>query len=50
VEPHVLTSTDCISVTITIAMDTELADNADHDPIFGISYGKSFLGFLILDK
>jgi len=50
VEPHVLTSTDCISVTITIAMDTALADSADHDPSFGISDGKSFIGFLIPDK
>ena len=50
VAPNVLTSTECISVTLTIAMDTALADGGDHDPIFGISDGKSFVGFLIADK
>ena len=50
VEPDVLTGTDCISVTLTIAMDTALADGGDHDPLFGISDGKSFVGFQIPDK
>ena len=50
VEPDILTSTDCISVTITIAMDTVLADGGDHDPTFGISDGNSFVGFKMLDK
>ena len=50
VAPNVLTSTDCISVTMTIAMDTALADGGDHDPLFGITDGKSFVGFQIPDK
>ena len=50
VPPNILTSTHCISVTLTIAMDTELADGGDHDPSFGISDGRSFVGFQILDK
>ena len=50
VAPNVLTSTQCISVTLTIAMNTELADSGDHDPSFGISDGKSFVGFQIPDK
>ena len=50
VEPDILTSTDCISVTITIAMDTVLADGGDHDPTFGISDGESFVGFKMHDK
>ena len=45
-----ITSTDCISVTLTIAMDTALADGGDHDPSFGITDGKSFAGFQIPDK
>jgi len=32
-------------------MDTVLADSgADHDPIFGISDGTSFIGFIAVDK
>ena len=50
VAPNVLTSTQCISVTLTIAMDTALADGGDHDPSFGISNGNSFVGFQISDK
>ena len=50
VAPNVLTSTHCISVAMTIAMDTALADSGDHDPSFGISDGKSFVGFQIPDK
>ena len=50
VAPHILTATDCLSVTVTIAMDTTLADSRDHDPTFGISDGKSFVGFHVPDK
>ena len=52
VAPNILTSTDCISITLTIAMDTALADSKDHDPIFGIADGKSmsFVGFQIPEK
>ena len=38
-----------IVVTLTIAMDTVLADSNDHDPAFG-SDGTSFLGFHAIDK
>ena len=30
-------------------MDTVLADSSDHDPIFGISDGASFV-FIVMDK
>ena len=50
VAPNVLTSTVCISVTITNAMNTTLADDGDHDPSFRISDGNSFVGFFIVDK
>ena len=45
VAPNILTSTDCISITLTVAMDTALADSRGHDPAFGISDGKLFVGF-----
>ena len=50
VPPGVLSSTDSITVTITVAMDTALADSSDHDPTFGISDGTSFVGFILVDK
>ena len=31
-------------------MDTILADSSDHDPIFGVSDGTSFVGFILFDK
>ena len=50
VAPDILRSMDSVAVTVTIAMDTELANSKDHDPSFGISDGKSFVGFRALDK
>ena len=50
VAPHILTVTDYLSVTVTVAMDTTLADIRDHDPFFGISDGKSFVGFHVPDR
>ena len=50
VPPKILTSTHCISVTTTIAMDTALADSRDHDPTFKISDGKYLVGFVTDDK
>ena len=50
IAPNILTATDSVVVTLTIAMDTVLADSADHDPIFGISDGTSFIGFHVMDK
>jgi len=51
VPPGVLANHDeCISVTMTIAMDTDWADRNDHDPYFGISDGEKFIGFVIPNK
>ena len=50
VPPGILQSTDSVVVTVTIAMDTELANSRDHDPSFGISDGKSFIGFRTHDR
>ena len=49
IAPDILTTIDSITVTLTIAMDTVLA-NGDHDPIFGLSDGTSFVGFQAVDK
>jgi len=50
VPPTILTSTDSVTVTITIAVDNILASSEDHDPSFGISDGTSFVGFLAHDR
>ena len=51
VPPGVLSSTDSVTVTITVAMDTVLADSRnDHDPSFGIGDGTFFNGFTLFDK
>ena len=50
IAPNILTATDSVVVTLTVAMDTVLADSSDHDPIFGISDGTSFIGFNAMDK
>ena len=50
VAPNILTATDCVSVTVTVAMNTTLADSRDHDFILGISDGKSFVGLVAVDK
>ena len=50
IAPNILTPTDSVAVTLTVAMDTVLADSNDHDPVFGISDGTSFVGFNIMDK
>jgi len=44
VPPGILATTNSITVTITNAMDTALADSADRDTIFGIGDGISFIG------
>ena len=49
IAPNILTTIDSVAVTVTIAMDTILA-KGDHDPIFGISDGTSFVGFFVVDK
>jgi len=51
--PEVLSNDErqCVTVTITIGMDTTFADSrSDHDPHFGISDGENFIGFIIVDK
>ena len=50
IAPNILTTTDNVVVSLTVAMDTVLADSRDHDPIFGISDGTSFVGFIAVDK
>ena len=50
VAPNTLTSTDSVTVSVTIALDTTLADSSDHDISFGISDGISFIGFTAHDK
>jgi len=35
---------------VTVAVDTKLADTKDHDIVFGISNGTSFIGFQAHDK
>ena len=50
IAPNILTATDSVVVTLTIAMDTVLADSYDHDPMFGVSDGTSFIGFVVIDK
>ena len=49
IAPDILKATDSVAVTLTIAMDTVLA-KGDHDPIFGLSDGTSFVGFFVVDK
>jgi len=51
VPPGVLTNNDsqCPTITMTIAMDTAWADRNDHDPSFGISDGKRFIGFIAVE-
>ena len=50
VAPNILTSTDSVTVSVTVAMDKTLANGNDHDPIVGISDGASFMGFKMRDK
>ena len=50
VPPDVLTANSSVTVTITIAMETELADRTDHDFTFGISDNTSYIGFIQFDK
>ena len=49
VAPRCLKRTDQFSVTVTIAMNKTLAETTDHDPTFGISDGKKFMGFTLPD-
>ena len=44
VAPNILTSTDSVTVAVTVAMDVSHASSSDHDPTIGISDGTSFIG------
>ena len=50
IAPNILTATDSVAVKLTVAMETILADSNDHDPVFGICNGISFVGFNIMDQ
>ena len=45
VAPKLLKSTDSITMSLNVAMDTSYASSNDHDPNIGISDGKYFIGF-----
>ena len=45
VPPNILTATYDYTVTMLVALDTSIAVTNDHDPIFGISDMKNFMGF-----
>ena len=46
VPPGVLKANDSVTVTMKVAMDTELANSRDHDVEHGVSDNTSFLGFI----
>ena len=50
VPPNKMSKEDDVTVTITVAMDTTHADANNHDPIFGISDGHYFVGFITPDN
>ncbi|XP_065897613.1 uncharacterized protein [Dysidea avara] len=50
VPPGILKADDSVTVTMIIALDTELADSQDHDIAFGISDNASFVGFTQFDR
>ena len=50
VAPNSLTSTDSVTISVTIALDTTITDSGDHDISFGVSDGVSFIGFIAHDK
>ena len=50
VAPNILTSTDSVTVTVTVAMDVSYASSNDHDPFIGISDGISFIGVHVRDR
>ena len=50
VAPRVLTSTDSVTVMVTVAVDVSYASSNDHDPSIGISDGISFIGAFVADK
>ena len=49
VPPTILNSNNTITVMMTVALDTTIAQTDDHDPYLGISDGKSFIGWQTVD-
>ena len=43
--PNILTSTDSVTVTVTVAVDAKYASSNDHEPSIGVSDGKYFIGY-----
>jgi len=50
VPPYVLKANSSVTVTIIIAMDTEMTDTTDHDFTFGIGDNTSYIGFIQFDQ
>ena len=50
VAPDIVTSTDSVTVTMTVAVDVSYASGNDHDPTIGISDGISFIGAFVPDR
>ena len=49
VAPNILTSTDSVTVIVTVAVDASYASSNDHDFGFGISDGASYIGIYAAD-
>ena len=45
VAPNILTSTDSVTATVTVAVDVTYASSNDNDLRIGVSDGRSFIGF-----
>ena len=45
IPPNVVNTNDSITAVIIASMDTTIPQSHDHDPNFGISDGRSFIGF-----
>ena len=50
VVPNILTFTDSVIVTLTVAMDVSYASSNDHDLMIGVSDGISFIGYIAHDR
>ena len=50
ISPDILETTNSITVAMTIAVDSALADSAEHDVSFGIGDGTKFVGFHLVGK
>ena len=50
VAPNILKSIDCVTVTVTVAVDVTYATSNEHDATIGISDGMSFIGFIAPDR